>query len=1013
MDKEILSSDAAAVPSEDVDAPPVRFPLATYRLQFNRSFTFADAARVVSYLHALGVSDCYASPYFKAFPGSPHGYDVIDHGSLNPELGGEKEYAAFTQELRRHHMGQLLDMVPNHMGVAKELNPWWADVLENGPSSLYAPCFDIDWAPVKDDLANRILLPILGDQYGQALENQDLVLAYEDGAFVLYYFDNRLPIAPRPTITILSHRLGDLQLKLGAENPHFLELQSIITALTHLPLRTETDRDKVIERSREKEIIKRRLVSLTNASPEILAFILDNVRFFNGVKGDPRSFDPLDALLADQAYRLAYWRVAAEEINYRRFFDVNELAAIRTEEPTVFAATHQLVLRLLAAGVVTGIRIDHVDGLYDPAGYLRRLQQAAAIALRTGSFLPSAAPPFQTDQLLARLQKEPEPRAGALPCYIIVEKILEAHESLPERWPVHGTTGYDFVGVLNGIFVDRANERRFTDIYARFTRRREDFLDLVYQSKKLIMQVALSSEINVLAHQLDRLSEKNRHSRDFTFNSLAHAIREITACFPVYRTYIDDAGVTERDAEIIETAVARAKRRNPATDASVFNFVRDILLLRFPDGSGAEVREAQRSFVMKFQQCTSPVMAKGTEDTAFYIYNRLVSLNEVGGAPERFGSSLNAFHDHNQKRLQRRPYSLLATSTHDTKRSEDVRARINVLSEIPSEWQAALRRWSRQNKKKKTLVDGHSAPDRNEEYLFYQTLLGVWPLTQMNTDEQAVLTQRIQDYMRKATKEAKLNTSWINPNHAYDDAVQQFVSAVLSDEAFLEDFRKLCMAVTQGGMYNSLAQTLLKLTVPGVPDIYQGTEVWNFSLVDPDNRRPVDYEHRRQLLLTMQERICGGKQELVSFVRELLANRTDGRVKLYVTHQALMQRRASPPLFQKGDYRPLYAHGPRQNHICAFARRWGQEELLVVTPRFPTQLLPDPLALPIGPTVWGETWLLLPSADEDESYYNLMTGESISVVLREGGPALALEKVFANFPVALLRAQPRETPFLR
>lgn len=1008
MENGSLFGGATDVPQEKIGAATARLPLATYRLQFHRSFTFADAARLVPYLHALGVSDCYASPYFKACPGSPHGYDVIDHGSLNPEVGSEEDYTAFARELRRHDMGQLLDMVPNHMGIAKGLNPWWTDVLENGPSSLFASCFDIDWTPVKDDLANKVLLPILGDQYGRVLENQEFSLFYEEGAFFLRYYDHRFPIAPRATIIILSHRLGDLQQTLGAENPHFLELQSIITALTHLPLRTETDRDKVIERSREKEIIKRRLVSLADACPEVRTFLAENVRFFNGVKGEPRSFDPLDTVLADQAYRLAYWRVAAEEINYRRFFDVNDLAAIRTEDPTVFAATHQLALRLLAKGIVTGLRIDHVDGLYDPAGYLRRLQQAAAIVLREGDFPPSSSSPLHMDQFVAQLQIEPAPQPTALPCYIVVEKILEAREPLPDHWLVHGTTGYDFLRMLNGIFVDQENERRMTDIYVRFTRRREEFPDLVYQSKKLIMQVALSSEINVLAHQLDRLSEKDRHSRDFTFNSLTHAIQEIIACFPVYRTYIDKSGVTERDRGIIETAVARAKRRNPATDVSIFNFVRDVLLLRFSENADAEARETQHAFVMKFQQCTSPVMAKGMEDTAFYIYNRLVSLNEVGGAPERFGFSVAAFHEHNQERLRRWPYSLLATSTHDTKRSEDVRARINVLSEIPEEWWAALRRWSKLNKKKKPIVDGQHAPDRNEEYLFYQTLLGAWPLTPMDGDEQTAFNRRMQEYMRKATKEAKVNTSWINPNQAYDDAIQEFVSAVLNDLAFRADFQELWKKVAQCGLYNSLAQTLLKLTVPGVPDLYQGSELWDFSLVDPDNRRPVDYDRRRLLLHAVQDRSHNEGEDFVSFTRELLDCRVDGRIKLYVIHRTLLQRRAYPSLFRVGDYLPLNSSGSKQHHVCAFARRQGQEELLVVVPRLFSRLLRDVSTPPLGPAIWDDTLLLLSPSLEGRCFSNLFTGELISAAPHQGGFALALSEVFANFPVALLKRQRNE-----
>jgi (1->4)-alpha-D-glucan 1-alpha-D-glucosylmutase len=973
--------------------PVAHIPLATYRLQFNRSFRFTDATRLVSYLHALGVSDCYASPYFKANPGSPHGYDVINHNALNPEVGSDEDYTAFVRTLQCHGMGQLLDVVPNHMGIAKGLNPRWTEVLENGPSSLYAHFFDIDWAPLKPDLANKVLLPILGDQYGRVLENQDLTLCYEEGAFFLQYFDHRLPIAPRPATAILAHRLGDLQHTLGAEHPQFLEVQSIITALNHLPLRTETDREKVIERNREKEIIKKRLAALTAASAEVRTFVNENVRFFNGVKGEPRGFDPLDALLNDQAYRLAYWRVAAEEINYRRFFDVNELAAIRTEDPTVFAATHQLVLRLLAEGKVTGLRIDHVDGLYNPASYLQRLQQAAAQAVRTGQ-----AP----DLAIFQFHAESDAALSSLPCYIVVEKILSARERLPEHWPVHGTTGYDFLAVLNGIFVEQDNEKRLTDIYTRFTRTRTDFAELVYESAKLIMQVALSSEINVLAHQLDRLSEKNRHSRDFTLNSLTHALREIIACFPVYRTYIDDSGVTARDRTIIETAVARAKRKNPATDASVFNYVRDVLLLRFPDSVSEDVRQAQRAFVMKWQQCTGPVRAKGLEDTAFYRYNRLVSLNEVGGEPEQFGTSLAAFHAHNAERLARWPHALLTTTTHDTKRSEDVRARLNVLSEIPDEWQTALRHWSKLNRKKKSLVEGQPVPDRNEEYLLYQILLGAWPLTPMTADTYAVFKRRIQDYIRKATKEAKVNTSWLNPNQAYDDALQEFVGAVLDDFLFHGDFQAFHSKIAQYGMYNALSQTLLKLTVPGVPDIYQGTELWDFSLVDPDNRRPVDYDRRRQVLSVLREQVCAAGQDLRGLAHELLNTREDGRIKLYVTHQTLMYRREHPALFLAGTYIPIVSIGPRQKHVCAFARQHGYHSILVIVPRFLTRLIPDPSTLPLGPQVWADSWLALPVSGIGTSYRNLFTGEVVTSTSYGGEQRLALPDVFANFPAALL-----------
>jgi (1->4)-alpha-D-glucan 1-alpha-D-glucosylmutase len=999
-----MSARDVAVLSQTLGA---RLPLATYRLQFTPSFTFADAAQLVPYLSALGVSDCYVSPCFQACPGSAHGYDVIDHNALNPELGGEAAYETFIQALQRHGMGQLLDIVPNHMGIAKSLNPWWTDVLENGPSSLYAACFDIDWMPIKLELANKVLLPILGDQYGHVLENQEFRLCYEDGAFLLLYYDHRLPIAPRPAVAILLHRLGDLERQLGAEQPDLLEFRSIITALGHLPLRSETDRDKIIERSREKEIIKKRLAALTHANPTIRTFVEDNVRFFNGVKGEPRSFDFLDALLTDQAYRLAYWRVAAEEINYRRFFDINELAAIRTEDPLVFSSTHQLALRLLAEGKVTGLRIDHVDGLYDPLRYLRRLQHAAALALQRGVYPETPSTWSRADQQVVQRQIDTALLPGESPCYVVVEKILSEGEAIPEHWPIHGSTGYDFLATLNGLFVDQAQEKALTDVYARFTRTHPDFSNLVYESKKLIMQVSLSSEINVLSHHLNRLSERDRHARDFTLNSLTHAIREVIACFPVYRTYADGEGVTtERDRGIIETAVRRATRKNPATDSTVFNYLRDILLLRYPDSASEADREAQRAFVLKFQQCTSPVMAKGVEDTAFYRYHRLVSLNEVGGAPGQFGVSLSVFHQQNQDRQQRWPSSLLATSTHDTKRSEDVRARINVLSELPREWRTLVGRWSRQHRKRKTIVDGHPAPDRNDEYLLYQTVLGVWPFSPMTVDEYAVFKRRIQDYMQKAAKEAKVRTSWINPHQAYDEALLAFVSRVLDDFLVREDFQRFRTKIAQYGLYNALSQTLLKLTAPGVPDLYQGSELWDFSLVDPDNRRPVDYDRRRWALQALQEQSATAGADLRALARELLEQREDGRVKLYVTHRTLRCRRERADLFLRGEYLPLSATGDRGQRICAFARRQGNSAVLVVAPRLLAQVIPDATTLPIGSEVWADTQLPLPSDLEHRCYRNVFTGAAITAKAADGGSCLALGEVLADFPVALLVTAP-------
>jgi (1->4)-alpha-D-glucan 1-alpha-D-glucosylmutase len=973
-----------------MDAPVLtpRIPVATYRLQFHRGFTFDDACRLVPYLATLGITDVYASSYLTARPGSAHGYDVCDHGTLNPELGTPEAYDAFIAALQARGMGQLLDVIPNHMGIAAGCNRWWNDVLENGPSSPYADFFDIDWDPVKRQLANKVLLPMLGDQYGRVLENQELVLEHQDGAFALRYYDTRLPVAPRSSTQILRLRLDALADVLGENHPEFQEYQSIITALTHLPGQTDTAGDRVRERIREKEVIRRRLSRLVEQSPAIRASLEETLRTFNGTPGDPRSFDLLDRLLDDQAYRLAHWRVAGDEINYRRFFDINELAAIRMENPVVFRETHRLILRLIEEGKVTGVRLDHPDGLFDPPRYFLRLQQerlAQAVHART-----------------------PDPRRSGRPLYVVVEKILGRGERLPGGWPVHGTTGYEFLNLVGGLFVDQRNEKAMTAAYAAFTGQGAPFADIVYESKKLIVRVSMSSELNVLGHALDRLAERNRHSRDFTRNSLTEALREVIACFPVYRTYIDgaDPEVSLQDRACVEVAVAYAKRRNPTTNVSVYDFVRDMLLLRYPANMDEAYRKDQRAFVQKFQQVTAPVTAKGIEDTAFYRYHRLVSLNEVGGDPERFGVSVEEFHAQCQRRLEQWPDGLNASSTHDTKRGEDVRARISLLSEIPREWRAAVSRWHRLNQRHLSRVDGRTAPDRNDEYLLYQTLVGSRPLDPMGPDAAAEFTARIQAYMLKATKEAKQNSSWINPNVAYDDAVRLFVARILDPapvNRFLADFDAFHLPIARLGMVNSLAQTVLKIAAPGVPDFYQGTELWDLRLVDPDNRRPVEFGRRADLLQGLQGRIEAG--DLGSLARELMETWEDGRIKLYAIHRLLAVRRAVPELFQRGAYVPLAARGDRADHLCGFARVLGEQALVVVVPRLAARLTDLGARLPVGPECWGNTRLELPADIRARTLRDLLTGEMVETHAGPGGGELAIAEILGTCPVAVLEAR--------
>lgn len=974
-----------------------RIPVSTYRLQFNKNFKFSVAKRIIPYLHDLGITDIYSSPYFKAREGSLHGYDIVDHHALNPEVGSEDEYSEMIGELHRFGMGQILDIVPNHMCIASKENAWWMDVLENGPSSRYAGFFDIDWNPVKKEIKDKVLLPVLGDQYGRVLENQEIRLAFEGGAFFIYYYDHRFPVRPGTYSYILGHRIESLKDMLGGDNPHLVELLSIITAIGHLPTYTEIEPEKVEERYREKEIIKKRLWELYRESPEVRGFIDENVRLFNGVREEPGSFDLLDGVLREQVYRLSHWRVATEEINYRRFFDINELAAIRMEEPAVFEETHRLIFSLIREGSVTGLRVDHPDGLYDPAEYFRMLQKNCYLHKRLGSA------GGETDE--AEIIKEYEWILSSgpqyKPFYIVGEKILIKGERMPEDWPIFSTTGYVFLNSVNGIFVDGSNAKAIDNIYSRFVRSRIDFQDIIYEKKKLIMEVAMSSEVNTLAHILNRISEEDRHTRDFTLNSLRAAIVEVIALFSVYRTYVN-SGISDRDRRYIEAAVSRAKRKNPAVSESVFDFLKDVLLLNYPGHFGEEEKKEWLDFTMRFQQITGPLTAKGVDDTAFYVYNRFVSLNEVGGSPDRFGTLLETFHGQNIERSKFWPHALIATSTHDTKRSEDVRARLNVLSEIPDEWREHIVRWGRMNRKSKTTMENRPVPDRNEEYLLYQTLVGAWPFEQMDQVSYEGFKKRIKDYMLKALREAKVNSSWISPNAAYEEAILGFVERIMArtrENHFLKDVELFQKRVSWYGRFNSLSQALLKITSPGVPDFYQGSELFDLALVDPDNRRPVDYDLRIRLLEELKKRESEiTNQELV---RELMSGIGDdkGKTKLYLTWKALNFRRENGELFEKGEYVPLDAGGNKKEHVCAFSRRVGERSVVVAVPRFLTRLVQHGRP-PLGEEVWHDSYVIIPAG----SYRNVFTGEVVSTKEGDGGSVLYASELFSDLPFALVES---------
>lgn len=972
MKKEISRSESAV-------------PRATYRLQFNPQFTFEQGAELVDYLWELGISDCYASPILAARSGSMHGYDVTDHSRLNPELGGKEKFTLFSDALRKRAMGLILDVVPNHMCIAGGGNHWWEDILEEGPGSPYSHYLDIDWRPPNGNLINKVLLPTLGDQYGTMLENQSIQLEYRRGMFSIRVYELSLPLACETAIPVLRMTRQGIAGRLDEAHPQTLELESITTALEHLPERTSTDPEKIKERRRERIVIRRRLAALTQKSREIKQALGETLKLYNGVQGRPESFDLLEDLLALQSYRLCYWRVAADEINYRRFFDVNELAAIRVEEPEVFNEVHSLIFELMREGRVSGLRIDHIDGLYDPAGYLQELDRGASKAMLRAQ--PSGE--------RGRNQKRPQP-------YIVVEKILEGRERLRADWRTDGTTGYDFLNLLNGVFIDAKNGKLFHRLYERFTGVTDKFGDVAYKCKQLILEVAMSSELKVLARRLDRISEQSRHSRDYTLNSLEKALGEVIACFPVYRTYLHSGHgeVTEDDRRVINQAIRSAKRRNPALSPSIFDFIASILMLDHPPGLSEEQIEDRGVFVMKFQQLTGPVTAKGVEDTAFYRWFPLASLNEVGGDPSRFGVTVADFHQANADRARDWPHAMLATSTHDVKRGEDVRARLNVLSEIPGRWYRAIRRWQLLNREHQAL-DADSSQTQvypNEEYLIYQTMLGTWPFGAGVGDVSETYIRRIEEYMVKAVREAKIHSSWLSPNEEYEEVLRQSIRRMLGgDSPFLPDFIEFATSIAHAGIYNSLAQTLLKITSPGMPDFYQGSELWDLNLVDPDNRGVVDYDHRRAVLRELKA--AGKGAARLDLIESLKRNHSDGRLKLFLISTALEFRRQRRELFLQGDYAPLQGEGELKDHLVSAVRSFNGQNLIVVVGRFLSRLISEGEA-PVG-EIWKGNSLFLPG-NANGCFRDVLTGQQHCASERGQSGQLAMDEVFAHLPVALL-----------
>ena len=923
---------------------PPAIPVSTYRVQFGPQFGFSDGERIVPYLDALGIGQLYASPYFRARPGSTHGYDVVDHTRLNPEIGDEAQHRAMIDALHARNMGHLIDFVPNHMGIGTD-NPWWYDILEWGELSPYSHFFDIEWH--KNSIGRgKVVLPVLGDHYGAIVERGELGVSFDaaTSTLTLDYFDNHFPLTPPSYGMVLTFAAQDAPPETAVV---LREFGAAFAALRGKP-RDAARRTALRDRA---SALRRELADRVNADPSLARAFADGCAAF------ATDGNRLDNLVGGQHYRVAYWRVSSDEINYRRFFDINDLAGLRVEDAEVLARTHELVFAMIADGRIQGLRIDHIDGLSNPGGYAELLADRAA--------------------------------ALGQPLYIVVEKILLGDEKLRASWNIAGTTGYDFMNQVAGLFIDQAQERVFDRLYQRVIGRATTFADEAYEAKKRVMRIDLASELSVLIDGLVRLAHADRRSRDFTSNAIRRALIEVIAMFPVYRTYVTNEVLEPEDRAVIDTAVDAALARAELPDKAVFDFIRDALGAQLIAATGASYDRVEvLRLAMRAQQYTGPVTAKSLEDTAFYRYVRLVALNEVGGEPARFGRSPAEFHAANAERAASHPHAMLATATHDHKRGEDTRLRIAALTEFPAEWSRAVARWSRMNS---ALHAGNETPSAVDEFLFYQTVVGTLPPQWLNESElgdaeHADYVERLVAYAFKAARESKLRTSWTDRNSAYEDGLEAFIRAALAPQRpFVRDARAFTAQLAPVSTIDSLAQVALKLGAPGMPDIYQGCELWDFSLVDPDNRRPVDYDQRSAMLAAFEARA----HDREALLAELLEQSADGRIKLYVTWRLLQLRRANAATFLDGSYRELPVSGAGAESLVAFAR----DNIAFIAPRLIRRRLRSGMQL-------GFDEERVTIGAPDVTYENVLDGR-MHTTAADG--TLAVRDLFAIAPLAVIR----------
>lgn len=932
----------------------MRIPRATYRLQFHKGFTFKMARELLGYLTKLGISDIYASPIFAARKGSIHGYDVVDPTSINPEVGTEEEFESLANDARDLGLGWLQDIVPNHMAFDSE-NMMLMDVFENGTNSEYYDFFDIEWDHAYESMKGRLLAPFLGKSYANALLDGDIRLEYGENGFSVRYYSLNFPLKIESYAKVLAphfYSTWNLKERLEENHPDYIKFVGILYVIKSFPCQEIAG-----ERQGQIRFIKGILWELYNSSPEIKAHVDENLREING-EGQDKGRGLLDSILYEQFFRLAFWKVASEELNYRRFFSINELISLKMERADVFTRCHQLIIKMIENGWITGLRVDHIDGLCDPLSYLRRLQE------RTGGV------------------------------YTIVEKILALDEELPSEWPVQGTSGYDYLNYLNGIFVEKGNRDRFEQIYTEFIQAPMNYDLLLHEKKSIIIERFMTGDVDNLAHLMRRLASRDRGGADITIHGLRRAIYETLAFFPVYRTYIQSEDVSEADRKKVEEAMRRAKHYNPDL-LNELQYLEKYLLLQFEDYLGEGEKKDRLAFVMRFQQFTGPLMAKGFEDTTLYVYNRLISLNEVGGEPFAFGISTDKFQEYNRKRADNWAASMSATSTHDTKRGEDTRARINVLSEIPDEWQSRLRTWNKVNQKLKEEIEGSKVPSLNDEYFLYQTLIGAFPFDSREQRSEE-FKNRIKEYTIKAIREAKDHTGWIKPDLEYENSYMAFLDRIMDfkrNDAFWEDFVPFQRKIAHYGILNSLSQTLIKITSPGIPDFYQGTELWDLSLVDPDNRRPIDFDVRGKFLAEIID--LDGNRD---FLKDLMATPENGKIKLYLIYRSLLTRKENQSLFEEGAYIPLKAGGAHSDKLFAFARKAGNSWVITIAPRLLANLVAEG-EYPLGQTIWSDTHLIMPDGTPP-NWINAITGEEL-----RAGRKLLIGEVFTSFPLALIHAR--------